>query len=95
MNRPRDTLTAPQAAESPWDVVVVGAGPAGALAARGLAVLRDEGLPAPPVRATPVTSLQLLCGSRRLDLPLPPMVALAREEFDTALVVAAADARAR
>jgi len=124
VNRPRDTLSPAEAAATPWDVVVVGAGPAGALAARGLArrgarvllvdrahfprakvcgaclgprglaVLRDEGLAAPPAPATPLAAVRLLCAGRALELPLPPMVAVAREDLDSALVAAAAEAGA-
>jgi len=125
MSAPRDTLTPARAASERWDVVVVGAGPAGALAARrlalqgarvllldrarfprpkvcggclgprGLSVLAAEGLPAPPARAAPVEQLRLRCGRRELVLPLPPMVAVAREDLDAALVVAAVQAGAQ
>jgi flavin-dependent dehydrogenase len=124
VNAPRDTLSPAAAAARLWDVVVVGAGPAGSLAARqlaaagarvlvvdravfprdkvcggclgprGLAVLRDEGLPAPPAPCRPVALARLRCGARELLLPLPPTVAVARAELDAALLAAAAQAGA-
>ncbi|HEX5011461.1 MAG TPA: FAD-dependent monooxygenase, partial [Planctomycetota bacterium] len=67
----------------------------GCLGPRGLAVLRDEGLPAPPAPATPLAAVRLLCAGRALELPLPPMVAVSREDLDAALVAAAAEAGAQ
>lgn len=102
-----------------FDVVVVGAGPAGSLAARalalrglsvllverarfprdkvcggclgprGLAALRAEGLPAPPVPARPLARIELRCGGRALQLPAPALLAVSRAELDAALAAAA------
>jgi len=105
-----------------WDVAVVGAGPAGSLAARalalrslsvllveratfprdkvcggclgprGLAALRAEGLPAPPVASLPLARVSLCCAGRTLELPAPGLLAVSRADLDAALASAAADA---
>ena len=120
-------MTVDEAAGRRWDVLVVGAGPAGAMAAReaarrsasvllidraafprrkacggclnavALDALRAAGLGALPARlgAQPLADLRLAIERQHAVFRLPPMMALSREVFDTALIEHAVLAGAR
>ncbi len=120
------TIDVAGAGRRTWDVVVVGAGPAGALAARetarrglkvllidratfprgkvcgcclggrALATLDAVGLGDLPRRqgAVPLREIVLAARGCRARLELPSSVALSREAFDAALVVAAVESGA-